>query len=135
MIKRGYWRNACHLLANSLGGDGDRYENLATCSRTANSYAIDKRGPDYPGRNMDYWEKKVVKAVQGGQIVSYSVVPKYSGSGVVPIGFEMNAVGFDPATGAMTPIATNEFVPNVMYSLHDGAWHNMGYSSPSGLVY
>ncbi|MFE4974310.1 LamG-like jellyroll fold domain-containing protein [Kitasatospora sp. NPDC056651] len=132
--KVGNWRNACHLLASSLGGDGDIYENIATCSRTANSYATDRRGPEHRVDNMYDWEKKVKKAVENEhQIVHYEVIPKYNGDRIVPIGFQMKATGRKP--GGAPGISFNEYVPNEMYSLHDQQWHNMGQYAPEEFKY
>ncbi|WP_052707758.1 LamG-like jellyroll fold domain-containing protein [Streptomyces rubellomurinus] len=131
--KVGSWRNACHLLASSLGGDGDRYENIATCSRTANSYAVDKRGPEHRIENMDHWEKKVKEAVEQGEVVHYTVTPRYDGDRVVPIGFEMKANGYKP--GGVPGISFNKYVPNEMFSLSDQQWHNMGQYAPTEFKY
>lgn len=126
--KAGNWRNACHLLASQLGGDGLDYRNLATCSRTANSTAMGD-SPPHHADNMAHWESIVATAVkQSGQVVSYRVVPQYEGSKVVPVAFRMQASGYDPQGGP--GIYFDKIVPNDMYSTRDKNWRNLGHASP-----
>ncbi|MEV7774570.1 RHS repeat-associated core domain-containing protein [Kitasatospora sp. NPDC086791] len=125
------WRNICHLLAGSLGGEGTAYENIASCSRTANSTPMGG-SPDHHVDNMAHYEDLVRKAVNAGQVVHYWVTPKYAGGGVIPIGFQMKASGYSSTGG--TELFFDNYVPNDMYSFLDMKWHNMGAYSPSGWV-
>ncbi|MET9652141.1 RHS repeat-associated core domain-containing protein [Streptomyces sp. NPDC006460] len=126
------WRNACHLLAKQLGGSGTAYENLATCSRTANSSRMDPSTPEHRHKNMAQWEQDVADAIEAGQVVHYTVTPIYNGARVVPTAFRMRASGFDPKGGK--PISFDARVKNEMYSKADGKWHNMGEWAPTGWV-
>ncbi|MFJ9612047.1 LamG-like jellyroll fold domain-containing protein [Kitasatospora sp. NPDC101176] len=123
------WRNNCHLLANSLGGDGTNYENLATCSRTANSTAMD--GPPHRVSNMAFYESRVKKLLDTDHdaVVHYKVTPKYDGTRIVPTDFHMEAILYKPGIGTMNLF--DEDVPNEMYSRKDGQWHNMGEDAPT----
>ncbi|MFJ4859124.1 tectonin domain-containing protein [Streptomyces sp. NPDC088730] len=127
------WRNACHLIANQLGGSGTDYTNLATCSRTANSSRMDKSTPEHRHANMAKWEQDVFDAVKAGQVVHYTVTPDYEGSRVVPVAFRMQAYGYDPQSGAGIKLFDN-LVENEMYSKSDKKWHNMGQWSPTQWV-
>ncbi|MDT0495694.1 DNA/RNA non-specific endonuclease, partial [Streptomyces griseus] len=72
-----FWRNACHLLGKQLGGDGLRYDNLSTCSRSANATPMDPRDPGQ-SPNMVYYENMVKDAVnKDKQVVHYKVTPLY----------------------------------------------------------
>ncbi|MFE4632726.1 LamG-like jellyroll fold domain-containing protein [Streptomyces sp. NPDC056773] len=123
------WRNACHLLGKQLGGDGLAYENLATCSRTANASRMDASTPEHRVNNMAHYEGRVKEAVdKGNQVVHYKVTPMYEGSRVVPVAFRMQASGYDPSGGP--GIFFDAEVPNEMYSKSDGQWHNMGQWAP-----
>ncbi|WP_338492567.1 LamG-like jellyroll fold domain-containing protein [Streptomyces sp. SJL17-4] len=125
------WRNACHLLASSLGGSGVAYENLATCSRTANSTRMDPSTPEHHVPNMAHYEGLVRNAVLDQKlVVRYRVTPLYEGSRVVPVGFRMQAYGYNPRGGPGVSLFDKE-VPNDMYSKADGKWHNMGRWSPT----
>ncbi|MFD9591983.1 LamG-like jellyroll fold domain-containing protein [Kitasatospora sp. NPDC059973] len=126
----GLWRNNCHLLANALGGDGANYENLATCSRTANASVMDAKWPSHRVPNMAFYERGVKKLLDADPtaVVHYKVTPKYDGSRIVPTDFHMEATLYKPGIGT-----TNLFkadVPNEMYSLKDGQWHNLGKDAP-----
>ncbi|MFD9420449.1 LamG-like jellyroll fold domain-containing protein [Streptomyces goshikiensis] len=126
------WRNACHLIASRLGGSGTDYENLATCSRTANSDRMDTSTPQHRHSNMAKWEADVYDAVQSGQVVHYTVTPLYDGPRVVPVAFRMEASGYDPNGGK--GIYFDKLVFNEMYSKKDQQWHNMGQWSPTNWV-
>ncbi|MFD7098499.1 LamG-like jellyroll fold domain-containing protein [Streptomyces xanthophaeus] len=126
------WRNACHLIAKQLGGSGLDRENLATCSRTANSSRMDTSTPEHRHSNMAKWEQDVHDAVQAGQVVHYTVTPVYNGPHIVPVAFRMRADGHDPAGGK--GIHFDKLVMNEMYSKSDKKWHNMGEWSPTDWV-
>ena len=104
--------NSCHLLASKLGGDGGKYENVATCSRAANTFV---RGAGRVEDNMRLFESEVVEAVKSGQIVYYKVIPQYAGDRTVPVAFEMTAEGVY-RDGRPGGINRNEIVPNVLYN-------------------
>jgi hypothetical protein len=104
--------NSCHLLAAVLGGDGSKYENVATCSRAANTYV---RGDGRVGDNMRRFEKSAADAVKGGQVVYYKVIPQYAGDRTVPVAFEMTAEGFYK-DGRPGGINKHEVVPNFLYN-------------------
>ncbi|MFE6867124.1 LamG-like jellyroll fold domain-containing protein [Kitasatospora sp. NPDC057692] len=124
------WRNACHLLAASLGGEGTVYENLATCSRTANAWRL--AGPPHHTENMEAYEKQVRDALKPGVVVHYTVEPKYDGQRVVPTEFHMKATKFTPGVG--TEPLFDASVPNDIFSLKDQQWHNMGKDAPTEWV-
>ncbi|MFE3875765.1 LamG-like jellyroll fold domain-containing protein [Kitasatospora sp. NPDC059146] len=127
----GMWRNNCHLLANSLGGDGTNYENLATCSRTANSTPMNQNWPAHRTANMAFYESRVKKLLDTDPtaVIHYKVTPKYDGSRIVPTDFHMEATLYKAGIGTMRLFG--EDVPNEMYSLKDGQWHNMGKDAPT----
>jgi hypothetical protein len=104
--------NSCHLLAAVLGGDGSRYENVATCSRAANTYV---RGAGRVGDNMRRFEASAADAVRSGQVVYYKVIPQYAGDRTVPVSFEMTAEGFYK-DGRPGGINKHEVVPNFLYN-------------------
>ncbi|MGW4651904.1 DNA/RNA non-specific endonuclease [Kitasatospora sp. NPDC004289] len=118
------WINNCHLLGASLGGSGTDLDNLVTCSRAANANRIDPRDPGLK-RNMADFERDVKVAVDAGQIVRYTVNPKYEGSRTVPIAFEMTAVGVnrDGTPGINLP---TELIPNDIWSVGNNQWENVG---------
>ncbi|MFJ8232825.1 LamG-like jellyroll fold domain-containing protein [Streptomyces sp. NPDC094448] len=118
-----YWVNSCHLLAAQLGGSGRELRNLTACARSANQHRQDKLDPGND-KNMYEFEEKVRIAVDGGQVVRYSVVPIYSGPRVVPTGWQMTAVGYS-ATGGRG-INEDDFIPNEMYSNRLGRHVNIG---------
>ncbi|MGW9370378.1 DNA/RNA non-specific endonuclease [Streptomyces xanthophaeus] len=126
------WRNACHLIAKQLGGSGLDRENLATCSRTANSSRMDTSTPEHRHSNMAKWEQDVHDAVQADQVVHYTVTPVYNGPHIVPVAFRMRADGHDPAGGK--GIHFDKLVMNEMCSKYDKKWHNMGEWSPTDWV-
>lgn len=127
----GQWRNNCHLLARSLGGDGTNYANLATCSRTANSTPMNKDWPSHRVKNMAAYEKQVkdILDTDPTAVVHYTVTPKYDGSRIVPTYFKMQATVYRPGIG--TGSLFNNDVPNEMFGLKDGQWHNMGMDAPT----
>lgn len=61
------WRNACHLLGKQLSGDGLRYDNLATCSRSANAAPMDPRDPGQ-SRVMVTYENRVKNAIDRNEV-------------------------------------------------------------------
>ncbi|MFG3382222.1 LamG-like jellyroll fold domain-containing protein [Streptomyces sp. NPDC047999] len=124
-----FWRNACHLLGKQLSGDGLRYDNLATCSRSANAAPMDQRDPgQHP--NMVFYENRVKAAVDAGQVVHYKVTPVYEGNRVVPVSFRMQARGVT-ATGR-PGIEFDQHVENTMYGLNEGRFYNLGREVPEG---
>ncbi|WP_437345056.1 LamG-like jellyroll fold domain-containing protein [Streptomyces bacillaris] len=124
-----FWRNACHLLGKQLSGDGLRYDNLATCSRSANAAPMDRRDPgQHP--NMVFYENQVKDAVDVGQVVHYKVTPKYVGNRVVPVSFRMQARGVN-ADGS-PGIQFDKSVENKMYGLREGRFYNLGREVPEG---
>ncbi|NEC85946.1 LamG-like jellyroll fold domain-containing protein [Streptomyces sp. SID12501] len=85
--------NACHLIADTLGGSGSDQRNLATCWRGVNTF---DRTPGSLGRNnMAVMEREVKAAANQGQSVSYTVLPQYrSASNKVPYQFVLTARGY-----------------------------------------
>ncbi|MFD6420903.1 LamG-like jellyroll fold domain-containing protein [Streptomyces sp. NPDC060198] len=126
-----FWRNACHLLAAQLGGDGLRYDNLATCSRSVNATRMDLRDPGQ-SQNMLHYETMVKNAIDDQQVVRYKVTPLYLGNRVVPYAFRMQASGVfvDGAPG----VYFDEEVPNAMYSLRTKRFQNLGRTIPEGYL-
>lgn len=124
-----FWRNACHLLGAQLSGDGLRYENLSTCSRSANATRIDPRDPGQ-ARNMLRYENKVKGAIDAKQVVQYRVTPEYEGNRVVPFRFHMQAEVWnsDGSHGKLF----DQYVDNTMYSVKDGKFHSIGKEIPEG---
>ncbi|WP_221903358.1 DUF6531 domain-containing protein [Streptomyces sp. TYQ1024] len=97
-----------HLLANLLGGHGKgplAYHNLIT--QTQN--------PTNTPRQRLEVEKKIYEAVRKGEIVQYSIRPRYEGNNPIPIKIEYVAFGNrgfnfvhsldNPAAGVRTPRA------------------------------
>ncbi|WP_142173637.1 DNRLRE domain-containing protein [Streptomyces sp. SLBN-134] len=123
--------NACHLLANQLGGSGTDPHNLATCARGANAKQIGSRQGD---KNMAYYEEKVMNAVNANLDVYYTVRPSYSGRRTVPTGFHMSAYGIDPETGALQTVVAPTFVSNDLRGRNLGSFvdHNTGRQVPVG---
>ncbi|WP_354412486.1 DNRLRE domain-containing protein [Streptomyces sp. PvP037] len=123
--------NACHLLANQLGGSGTDPHNLATCARGANAKQIGSRQGD---KNMAYYEEKVMNAVNANLDVYYTVRPSYSGRRTVPTGFHMSAYGIDPETGALQTVVAPTFVSNDLRGGNLGSFvdHNTGRQVPVG---
>ncbi|MFI2072164.1 LamG-like jellyroll fold domain-containing protein [Streptomyces triculaminicus] len=120
--------NNCHLLANELSGSGGDLDNLATCSRQANTYVLgDGRLED----TMRRYEVEVKSAVDDGQIVRYQVTPKYAGNRTVPVSFEMSAHGMyeDGRRG----VSFDEVVPNSLYSPKFNQWRNLGTVTQQGV--
>ncbi|WP_157984823.1 RHS repeat-associated core domain-containing protein [Lentzea terrae] len=114
--------NSCHLLAAVLGGAGNRSENVATCSRAANTFV---RGDGRVEDNMRAFEKRAADAVADGQIVYYKVVPQYAGDRTVPVAFEMTAEGFYK-DGRPGGINRHEVVPNVLYNPRAPGGNSLG---------
>lgn len=126
------WRNACQLLGKQLGGDGLRYDNLSTCSRSANATPMDPRDPGQ-SPNMVYYENMVKEAVgKGMQIVHYKVTPLYEGNRVVPTAFRMQARGV--TAGGAPGIQFDDEVQNIMYGVNNGRFRNLGRAVPEGYV-
>ncbi|MEU4211514.1 LamG-like jellyroll fold domain-containing protein [Streptomyces sp. NPDC026206] len=113
--------NNCHLLARELSGSGEDLDNLATCSRQANTYV---QGDGRLGDTMRRYEEQVKSAIDGGQVVRYQVTPKYSGDRTVPVSFEMSAQGTN-ADGS-PGIEFDEVIPNSLYSPKFRQWRNLG---------
>ncbi|WP_425559942.1 DNA/RNA non-specific endonuclease [Kitasatospora paranensis] len=114
--------NKCHLLADTLSGEGGRTDNLVPCSRATN---FPKRLGD-PGRmedNMRKFEGETRAAVDAGSIVHYRVVPVYAGPRTVPYAIEMYAYGTD--RNGIPNFALSETVANTIYSPRVGSV-NMG---------
>nr|WP_234018049.1 DNA/RNA non-specific endonuclease [Streptomyces sp. SID8356] len=116
-------------MGKQLSGDGLRYDNLATCSRSANAAPMDRRDPgQHP--NMVFYENQVKDAVDVGQVVHYKVTPKYVGNRVVPVSFRMQARGVN-ADGS-PGIQFDESVENEMYGLCEGRFCTLGREVPEG---
>ncbi|MEU9704730.1 LamG-like jellyroll fold domain-containing protein [Streptomyces sp. NPDC047981] len=118
------WRNACHLLAKTLGGSGRDLRNLSTCSRAANAAP---NAPGDPGKpvHMETYEGRVSKAVKKeGQVVHYRVTPHYEGPRTVPTTYRMQATGYhrDGSPGVSFDVT----IENEMFSLNDRKWRNIG---------
>jgi RHS repeat-associated protein len=74
--------NRSHLLANRLGGSGDIYENIVTMYARPNQI------------EMRAHEAEVAAAVASCEVVTYVVVPHYTGTGTLPVSdVSMDAVG------------------------------------------
>jgi hypothetical protein len=71
-----------HLLADMLGGSGDLRENLVTLQQVPANTPI-----------MRGYESQVRAAVQNGQVVQYSSVPVYNGTGLAPSEIVITAEG------------------------------------------
>jgi RHS repeat-associated protein len=71
-----------HLLANRLGGNRSK-QNLVTMTQEPTNSPIMR----------DDVEAVVYDAVAVGQVVQYSVVPRYDGNNLTPQGFQINAYG------------------------------------------
>ncbi|MGW7434070.1 LamG-like jellyroll fold domain-containing protein [Streptomyces sp. NPDC054861] len=124
-----FWRNACHLLASQLSGDGQRYENLSTCSRSANTTRMDPRDPgQHP--HMFHYEDKVKKAIDSKKVVQYRVTPEYDGNRVIPFRYHMQAEAWD-ANGVRAKLF-DAYVANTMYSVNDRTFHNIGREISEG---
>ncbi|WP_436843808.1 DNA/RNA non-specific endonuclease [Streptomyces sioyaensis] len=95
-----------HLLADRLGGAGKgrhAYHNLVTQTNNPTN------SPD----QRDQVEQKIFDAVDGGEIVQYSIKPIYEGTNPIPIRLEYTAFGNrgfklthrldNPAAGVRTP--------------------------------
>ncbi|MFD5464833.1 LamG-like jellyroll fold domain-containing protein [Kitasatospora sp. NPDC127059] len=85
--------NACHLIADTLGGSGTDQRNLATCFRGVNTF--DRSAGSLGRNNMAVMEREVKQAALGGQSVLYVVIPKYrSDASKVPYKFVLSARGY-----------------------------------------
>ena len=74
--------NRSHLIAKRLGGRGDIYENIVTMYWNRNQI------------EMRMKEAEVAKAVAACEVVTYTVTPRYLGTGTLPVtDVVMNAVG------------------------------------------
>ncbi|MEV5091377.1 DNA/RNA non-specific endonuclease [Streptomyces griseoincarnatus] len=113
--------NNCHLLGKGLGGSGVDSRNLATCSRQANAWV---RGDGRVEHNMYNFEEQVKRAIDGRQIVYYSVTPQHAGPRTVPVSFEISAA--DIHADGMPGINLNYVVPNSLYSPSRQQWRNLG---------
>ncbi|MGQ4365409.1 DNA/RNA non-specific endonuclease [Streptomyces sp. SAS_272] len=118
--------NMCHLLGKDLGGSGTDRRNLATCSRQANTAVV---GDGRIGDHMFSYESQVKSAIDGGQVVRYSVTPRYHGSRTVPVSFEMVASGILP--DGSPGLSVGQVVPNSIYSPRQGVWKNLGMVTDS----
>ncbi|MEU3660972.1 hypothetical protein AB0E77_14650 [Streptomyces sp. NPDC032940] len=108
------------LPTHDLTGSGTDLRNLATCSRQANTAA---RGDGRINDHMFSYESRVKEAVENGQVVHYTVTPKYSDAWTVPVSFEISARGIMP--DGSPGIAFRQPVPNSVYSPRSG-WKSMG---------
>ncbi|MGA5821502.1 LamG-like jellyroll fold domain-containing protein [Kitasatospora sp. NPDC094028] len=85
--------NACHLIADTLGGSGTDQGNLATCFRGVNTF--DRSAGSLGRNNMAVMERDVKQAALSGQSVLYTVIPKYrSDASKVPYQFVLTARGY-----------------------------------------
>lgn len=71
-----------HLLGNQLGGSGSDPRNLVTIYQNPVNHPV-----------MSSIETSVRKAVEGGQIVNYKVIPIYEGNNLIPRGITIQAQG------------------------------------------
>lgn len=117
--------NACHLLANTLGGSGTEPRNLSTCARPTNYFTRDKHRIE---KNMRYYERLVKEEVgKPDSVVEYSVVPKYQGPRTVPYEYEINATLW--RNGAQSTLIDKATVKN---ELKPGGLYNLGRQSVGG---
>jgi RHS repeat-associated protein len=117
--------NACHLLANQLGGSGTDLNNLATCARGANAKQL---GSDQGENNMADYEQQVADAIAAGQEVMYSVTPSYTGNRTVPDGFTITAYGTNPDG---TPgLDIDKFIPNTLKGRNLGTFNDPKTGAP-----
>lgn len=115
--KPGRHVNACHLVGQSLGGDGLDPANLSTCGRVTNT-----DGDDVAGRqaiSMRSWERVVENAIESGQVVRYEVTPNYEGPRTAPKSYTMSAEGMYP--NGSPGISFNDTVPNLLLSGPQGS--------------
>ncbi|WNZ12103.1 RHS repeat-associated core domain-containing protein [Streptomyces sp. 11x1] len=120
--------NNCHLLGRDLGGSGTDLRNLSTCSRQANTWV---RGDGRLEHNMYNFESRTNRAIESGQVVRYSVTPKYDGARTVPVAFQIAASGVykNGAPG----IDFDTVVPNSLYSPSRQQWRNLGLVTHNGV--
>ncbi|MFJ6934766.1 LamG-like jellyroll fold domain-containing protein [Streptomyces sp. NPDC101132] len=116
--------NACHLLANTLGGSGTKPENLSACARPANYYTRDVHRIE---ENMRHYEKLVKSEVQANNVVKYSVTPMYSGPRTVPYEYAIDATVW--RNGVQSKLIYNATVVN---ELMPGGLYNLGRQSVNG---
>ena len=79
---RGSNRARGHLLGDQLGGSGRDVRNLVTLEQNAANSPV-----------MRGFETSVRQAVEGGQIVDYTVTPLYNFTGRIPRGVTLRARG------------------------------------------
>lgn len=72
---------------------------------------------------MYSYEEQVKAAIDAGQVVHYTVTPRYAGSRTVAISFELTARGVWPDGSA--GLSFSQPVPNSIYSPEKG-WKNLG---------
>ncbi|MFJ7067895.1 LamG-like jellyroll fold domain-containing protein [Streptomyces sp. NPDC101115] len=124
----GFSINACHLLGDKLSGDV-RPENLVTCSRQANAWALEGAPSIKP--NMLTYEAKIRNAInKEGQVVHYKVKPLYDGPRTVPYAFKMEATGWKPG-GAPVRIV-DDTIPNLTWGPSTRQWHDLGRVTEGG---
>nr|WP_308434583.1 LamG-like jellyroll fold domain-containing protein [Streptomyces melanogenes] len=126
----GSWINACHLLGKQFGGDGLDVRNLSTCARSSNATRVDSRDPGVED-NMLKFENQVKRAIDGDQVVHYTVTPKYMGPRTVPVSYEMSAQGYDRQGNP--GIKFSDVVTNQIYSAKFGHWRNLGGVTYQGI--
>lgn len=112
--------NNCHLLGNQLSGSGTDLRNLSTCGRDANAFP--ERGELPAMDNMLQFENQVQAQLKAGEIILYSVRPRYAGNRVTPEAYLMTAKAWDRDGN---PIGTTaREVVNLMNTPR--GWHNLG---------
>ncbi|MFD1663206.1 DNA/RNA non-specific endonuclease, partial [Streptomyces caeni] len=85
--------NACHLIADTLGGSGSDVRNLGTCWRGVNTH--DRTAGSLGRNNMRVMEDEVKRATEKGQSVAYTVIPQYrTDNSKVPYRFLLTARGY-----------------------------------------
>ncbi|MFI1458900.1 putative T7SS-secreted protein [Streptomyces roseus] len=102
---KGY--NRAHLLGAQLGGSNYNPANFVTMHSYANSPV------------MRHIENQVRAAVESGETIQYSVIPRYNGTDPIPTGVYIEAYGSDGfkftqhrSTG-ITESGNTAFIPNV----------------------
>ncbi len=113
--------NACHLIGAQLGGSGTDARNLATCSRAANAWPIGVQG--FSNR-MDTFEGKARSAINAGQTVIYSDVPRYwTDRSTIPYAFDLSATCAANCGAGAADFSVS--VPNIIAG-GNGQWYNLG---------
>jgi hypothetical protein len=77
---------------------------------------------------MDQYEDRVKAAIDLGQVVHYTVTPRYLGSRTVPVSFEMTADGVYP--DGRPGVSFAQPVPNSFLTKKQG-WKNLGMVTDS----